>query len=397
MEALTVSTGNGELHIALAGRIDSANAPQIESCIRDAAAAHPGLPIVLDCGQLLYISSAGLRVILRLKKEVDDTVLTNVSPDIYQILEITGFTDLMTVIRACRALSVAGCEVIGQGSSGTVYRVDRDTIVKVYSDPEALPEIRRERELARAAFLAGVPTAISYDVVRVEDGRFGSVFELLDSSSLAELLAEGRLTLDEAAVQSVRLLKALHGTTADDSVIPSMKARALATADFLKDRLPPDQYARLRSLIGAVPDDAHLLHGDFHIRNIMMQNGEPLLIDMDSLSHGHPVFELAGMYNTYRGRSIIDHTVVQRFTGLTYEDAGRFWRRSLELYLGTEDPHRIAQAEDKAKLLGFARLLRATLRRGGLSTEAGRQMIRRLEEELAGLLDRVGTLTIEQG
>ena len=57
--------------------------------------------------------------------------------------------------------------------------IDPDTIVKVYLNPDALPEIHRERELARLAFVAGVPTAIPYDVVRIEGGGYGSVFELV--------------------------------------------------------------------------------------------------------------------------------------------------------------------------------------------------------------------------
>ena len=69
--------------------------------------------------------------------------------------------------------------MIGQGANGKVHRIDRDTIVKVYLNPDALPKIHRERELARAAFLAGVHTAIPYDVVRIEGGGYGSVLESL--------------------------------------------------------------------------------------------------------------------------------------------------------------------------------------------------------------------------
>ena len=47
-----------------------------------------------------------------------------------------------------------------------------------------------------------------------------------------------------------------------------------------------------------------MLHGDYHIKNVMMQDGEVLLIDMDTLCQGHPVFELASMYNAYVGFSL---------------------------------------------------------------------------------------------
>ena len=67
----------------------------------------------------------------------------------------------MTEVRkAYRVISVEGCELLGQGANGRVYRIDPDTIVKIYLNPDSLPEIQRERELARLAFVAGVPTAI---------------------------------------------------------------------------------------------------------------------------------------------------------------------------------------------------------------------------------------------
>ena len=148
---------NGKLIITLTGKIDSSNAPQIESELRALREEHPCESIELDCGQLEYSTSAGLRVILRLKQEVDDTVLTNVQPELYSIFDMTGFTEMMEVHKAYRVISVEGCEVIGRGANGKVYRIDPDTIVKVYLDADALPEIQRARELSRMTFVAGIP------------------------------------------------------------------------------------------------------------------------------------------------------------------------------------------------------------------------------------------------
>ena len=57
---------NGNVTIRLAGRVDSANAAQVEQRITEIREKAPGAPVVLDCADLTYISSAGLRVILRL-------------------------------------------------------------------------------------------------------------------------------------------------------------------------------------------------------------------------------------------------------------------------------------------------------------------------------------------
>ena len=104
---------NGTLTLFLTGHVDAANAPALETQIQDARAQYPAETIVLDCDGLDYMSSAGLRVILRLKQQVPDTSIVNAHPDLYEILETTGFTELMAVKKAYRVVSLDGCELIG--------------------------------------------------------------------------------------------------------------------------------------------------------------------------------------------------------------------------------------------------------------------------------------------
>ena len=383
---------NGKLFICLSGIIDSSNSQEVEEEIRKAREEHPCDSVELDCDGLKYASSAGLRVMLRLIQEVEDTVLTNVHSDLYEILDMTGFTEMVTVRKAYRTISVEGCEVVGQGANGKVYRIDPDTIVKVYLNPNALPEIHRERELARLAFVAGVPTAIPYDVVRIEGGGYGSVFELLNAKSFAKLLIDGDLPLEDVAQMSIQLLKLMHSKVVRSDNLPDMKAVALNWANFLKDYLPSEYFEKLHALIAAVPEDDHLIHGDYHVKNIEYQNGEYLLIDMDTLCHGHPIFELASMYNAYVGFGLTDPEVHVRFLGIPGDTCHAFWRRSLELYLGTRDAAVVDSVEAKAKIVGLTRLMRREIRRDGLNREDGRRMIEACRAGLTELLPRVDTL-----
>ena len=392
MEYIDYKTDGNCIIIALKGHIDSANAAAVEKEINDAVDREAPEEIILDAENLEYISSAGLRIILRLRKESEDLKIINVSPEIYEIFDMTGFTEIVDISKAYRVISVDGCEVIGQGANGMVYRIDPDTIVKVYRNPDALPEIHRERELARSAFILGIPTAIPYDVVRVGEG-YGSVFELLNATSFAKLMIRKEKTPEEVAAMSVDLLKLIHSTKVKPGTMPDMKAVALDWADFLKDYLPEDKWAKLHKLVEDVPEDMHMMHGDYHVKNVMLQNGEVLLIDMDTLCHGHPIFELASMYNAYQGYSDVDHGVVLDFIGIPYEVAARFWNESLRLYLGTDDEERIREVEEKAMLIGYTRIMRRRIRRNGFDTEEGRKEIENAKAHILELLDRIDTLT----
>lgn len=391
MEEVKGILQNDTLTIALAGRIDSGNAEQVEEEIRRLMAEHPDTPPCMDLQKLDYISSAGLRSLLRIRKQCGELRLINVSSDVYEILEMTGFTELMTVEKAYREVSVEGCEVIGQGANGTVYRIDGDNVVKVYNDADALDDIQHEREVARLALILGIPTAISYDVVRVGDG-FGSVFELLDAQSFSKILANEPEKLDWCVDEYVKLLRKIHDTVVPEGRLPDMRETAISWGHFVEEYLPEEAGNKLVRLIEAVPYDHHMIHGDYHTKNIQLTGGEVLLIDMDTLAIGHPVFELASMFNAFVGFGESDPERSQEFMGIDRSLANDFWHRSLATYLGTQDERRIKEVEDKARIVGYTRLIRRSIRRQGLETEKGRAEIDHWKENLLGLLEKVDSL-----
>ena len=207
MENIKKTTYNGDFAIALQGQIDTANAATVEESIKNLLEGQEVTLLVLDAQNLRYISSAGLRVLLRLLKSGKKLKMVNVSPEVYEILEVTGFSEMITVEKAFREVSIEGCEIIGQGSNGIVYRLDPETIVKVYRNADALEEMQREREISRKAFVLGIPTAIPYDVVRVGD-KFGTVFELLNARSITKLILAEPEKLDEYVAVFVEIGRA---------------------------------------------------------------------------------------------------------------------------------------------------------------------------------------------
>ena len=234
-----------QLTIFLKGHIDSNNSPEVETRILEILQEEPNKPLVLDLSELEYISSAGLRIILRLRKDRDDLKVIEVNPEVYEIFSMTGFTEMMEVEKAYRRISVDGCEVIGKGANGVVYRIDPDTIVKVYSHANALSEIKQERELARKAFVKGIPTAISYDVVRVGD-YFGSVFELLNAESFAKILIQEPDRFDEVVKMSADLLLKIHSTTLQPGELPDIQAEKIHLAGISDQEFSLDLIRYLR-------------------------------------------------------------------------------------------------------------------------------------------------------
>ncbi|MBR3538340.1 MAG: hypothetical protein IKN79_04635, partial [Eubacterium sp.] len=138
--------------------------------------------------------SAGLRGLMKLRKQTGKVMsIRNVSSDVYEIFQTTGFTDLFDVQKRLRVISVEGCEKIGEGGNGKVFRLDEDKIVKVYKPWMQMDAIERERSFARTAFINGIPSVIAYDTVKVpqpEGECLGIVFEMLDSDTLGHAMAK---------------------------------------------------------------------------------------------------------------------------------------------------------------------------------------------------------------
>ena len=378
------------LYIALEGRIDASNAAQAEEKIFSIKNEKSGKHTVVDADNLEYISSAGLRVILKLRKEEPKLAIINVAPDVYEVFDMTGFTDMVTVEKAYQRMSVEGCEFIAKGANGAVYRYDNETILKTYFAKDALPEIKQERENARKAFVLGINTAIPYGIVRVGDG-YGTVTELLNAVSVTKLIRNNPDDLTEAVKYYIDMLKSIHAIVVEDGDVPDMKETALAWADFVAAHIAEEQGKKLCALIEAVPKQNTLMHGDYHTNNIMVQNGEPLLIDMDTLCMGHPVFELGSMFNAFVGYSELDHQNMMDFFGYSFETAGKFWNMALKMYLGTDDEAICQGVAEKAMVIGYTRMLRRAIRRPNEADSPAK--IARCKEMLAILLNKIDTLT----
>ncbi len=91
-------TGSGsKLTLALAGRLDTVTAPELEKELQDSLEGIDTL--IFDFSGLEYVSSAGLRVLLSAQKTMNkqgEMKLTHVNESIMEIFEVTGFTDILT-------------------------------------------------------------------------------------------------------------------------------------------------------------------------------------------------------------------------------------------------------------------------------------------------------------
>ena len=92
-------TENEKLILSPEGMLDTANAPAFEDAVDSATAETENL--IIDFTKVEYISSSGLRVLLKAQKKMSSKngslILKNVSETVDEVLDVTGFKDILTI------------------------------------------------------------------------------------------------------------------------------------------------------------------------------------------------------------------------------------------------------------------------------------------------------------
>ncbi len=327
-----------EVTIFLEGRIDTNNASQIDEEIQRILSENEGTNPVFDASELVYISSAGLRVLMKVKKSVGaEIAVTEVSPEVYDIFDTTGFTDLFDVQKRLREISVEGCEMIGEGGNGVVYRLDPETIAKVYyGERNSLEKIRKNKEVTKSVFVQGIPSAIAFDVVKVGED-YGVVYEMIDAKSMLQELGSHPDDLDRYANLIADTLIKLHQIELEPGSLQDARNNARADIRAAADRgyYTEDETARLMKLIDDIPERNTFIHQDFHPGNIMYQNGEIVLIDVEDSGLGHPILDLSSMHLVYVTAAKHGWGKIKGVLG--QKEFARVWEIILAKYFNTSD------------------------------------------------------------
>lgn len=352
--------------VKLSGNIDSSNVDEVEKNLRKEIGNFKG-DLILDAFDLEYISSAGLRVILKLIKSNKTVKIINCNSKTYEIFDVTGFTEMMDIEKVYKEISVDGCEVIGEGAYGIVYRIDPETIVKVYKKQDSLKEIQQEIERAKRAFVLGIPTAISYDIVKVGN-LYGSVFEMLNAKSFSELIKQGE-NFQRLVKESVAILKQIHSTENKFKDLPNKKEEAIKWAKECVPYLPKEIGEKLLKMMKDIKETNTVIHGDFHVKNIMHLEKENLLIDMETLAVGHPILELACSYTIYEGFECLDLNNPAQFLGISTEQCRKFMNLTYRYYFDELEDEEVEKIKQMVKIICYTRLLRRQIKHYGIDNK----------------------------
>lgn len=302
-----------------------------------------------------------------------------------------SFDSDKTRYRKYKEVSVDGCERIGHGAKGDVYRYDDELVIKVFNENNTYRDVEEEIAKARKAFILGIPTAISFGIVSVGN-KYGAMFEMVSSDTVSRLIAKNPRRVVSYAGIMADVARIIHGIeVSPEDGFPLVSER---TKDYIRKGIgcvDEDLCQKCLKLIDDLPAVNTLVHGDFHTGNVFVQDGEPLLIDMDRVSVGHPIAELSDLYYFYVLQSEDDCESLERFMGFSGKVALQFFDAFLKAYLQTEDEEKLKEVAQKASLIGYSRLIRKRHKKSELSVE-DKEKINGYVAKISEIVNKTDTL-----
>ena len=309
-------------------------------------------------------------------------------------------TDVTIIGTPMKDLSSDGLERLGGGAEGTVYALDDDRILKIYKNTNE-DQIRKWYRNIKAVDKSGVRCAKAYEMVRADEG-YGIIFEKLIGRNLGWTINAHPEKLEEYAVKMGRFLKKINSSHDENHKLEKITDRMLADLDTVSRRniASGADLGAIEGFFRSIEDRNTLVHCDYHEGNVIVdENDELILIDLDRMGVGHPIYELVGNYLNHDVLIAKNPEFAGKSWGLNMEQIIRIKKIMLETYYGTSDEKKL---EEYLGIVRDAFLVRSTLfpisPMFGMDDEAGRAYIKdrlgSLSCSISELPDRIKSLPI---
>jgi RIO-like serine/threonine protein kinase len=178
-----------------------------------------------------------------------------------------------------------GLVKIAEGREAEMFALDDDKVLRLYRPDTPRERVEKNVAIARAIEGTGVRVPHSYEIREV-GGRLGVVMERIPGKDLLEFMAKKPWRVWWVGKISGEVHAKLGETIAptDLETLHERMRRFAAHAPEI-----PDAYrAIVLRALETLPEGDRLCHGDMHPANLMMKDGEPVVIDWSNASRGVP-------------------------------------------------------------------------------------------------------------
>jgi len=341
-----IDAQNEYILVELPERIDSGNANDVENEIDEIVKQNPGKRLRFDAKNMAYISSAGLRILLKAEKSGALESLSNVSSAVYSILDNTGFIDIIEVKRLASEYDYNSDMLIGEDSFGKLYKADNENVIRTYKPFVKTSDIEMGFEGSKILMNTPVSCAIPFDIVSTKEGK-GCLYSVEKFASVSKLIAtqeDKNAFRQKAANKIVKQLKLVHNVNELADRLPKMTERLNELINENLMAFSFEERENICHIVGRLSRSNKVILENINENTVLISYKEPVLVDFSSLRFGNPVFEISGIYrNVYE---------FDNFLGAKGSELDDTWKYFLKKYIGDAEDSVIEDFDYVAKSIG---------------------------------------------
>jgi len=326
--------------ITVTGAIDGPGADSIVEAMAEDKS------YILDIDKADDINFAGQRSLLRAKQGGKKFSVINACDRIAEKMEDSGVTSFITLSRKPKELNLSSFEEFGAGFMSKAFNSeDGDSVLKVYGSRVPPIIAAREKMIARAVMIFGIPTPLVGSLYRDGDNN-GIDFERIEGKrSFSRIISEEPDRLEEITIRFAGMCKQLHSTECDTTIFPDRISFYRDSVARCKD-LTEDEKKRVDAFIESIPKATTCLHGDMQLSNVITNGKDDLWIDLSDFSYGDPMLDM-GMW--YFLSKLNSEKMSQHIFHLGLKIMARIWDIFVEEYFGADTEEKKMEVEKRVQ------------------------------------------------
>lgn len=279
------------------------------------------------------------------------------------------------------AIDIKGKLPFAKGGTGECYMIDEETILKLYY--ENIPEeiVTNEKKCAKKAFVAGIPTAISFQIVKI-DNRNGILYERLDASTLSQEIAKHPENIEALGKRYAQIAKAIHGIKGNPNEFERTVDTIYPVVDKI-DYIDERKKTNIRNFLREIEKDDTYVHGDFNPNNVMISpEKEPLLIDMGGMTIGNPMFDVASLRFSFFHAGTFADDEINEFTGMTGKQQRELWNIFVKEYFDVNSFEEALEISENARRIDKIAVLKGMVFEDYFGEHMSEEFVERIRESV---------------
>jgi len=241
-----------------------------------------------------------------------------------------------------KEIDLSASRIIGKGQCSQVYQIAENRVVKLFEDSMSKEDIQKEYDINCEAFNSGLASVQCFGLVTYK-GRLGIEMEKVNGICLEQAILDSNDEPDKFAINFAQNLLMINSKRGDLSIMPAAdEFYSTCVKKCLQDRwISEFESEKLLQMIKEIPQKDLMIHGDYHVLNMMVDNGSMKMIDLADCMTGNAIYDLmvANIYLHYLPLNMKE--LYSTLIKIPPETSLYMWDIFLKTYFDTESEKRI--------------------------------------------------------